>query len=561
MMTSVKMAKLEAPMTNQLHRTNSDARSTTGRRLFRHSPFGIWILILASALFPFLASAELTSVRELLRDHQPAKAAEALNSMLEAKPADPWLVYDTGVAAYAAGDFAKADEIWEQLAGTALPKELMEHVWTQVGNVSYRLVQNSIAKEPDVAVSGLEQSREAYRVALSHNKRNKIAAQNLALVEKELEKIYAQLAQRLVAEAKKESQLERQIEKLQAALDYQQNANALAPKDAPHEQAQKEIEKMLSEKFTTKADKTEQQADKADPNNTWQNQQAREQLENALADFRQAQTYDPQNQPAKEGEQRVQDKLANLLAKEARHEQREAEAQMDNPQRALDHLDTALQDFEQALAMRPEHQDAQQGEKEVKEEMEKIHLDQGDKLQQVAEQQTKNSPERAAGNMLGALEHFEQARDLDPPNKEIQDRIDRVEKELPDLLMALAKREQHDAAQAEPKSPEGAVAHLERAETALDKTEQLEPHNEDAQQMQAQVQNDLARLRAQLAQQAEQQQQQHQGQKPGQEPQDQQALANMVAQAKSLQEQKEMNARHQPPHNYDPSKSPNFKNW
>ena len=90
-----------------------------------------------------------------------------------------------------------------------------------------------MVKEPDLAVSGLEQSREAYRVALSHNKRNKIAAQNLALVEKQLEKIYALLAQRLVAESKKESQLEKQIEKLQAALDYQQNANALAPKDAP----------------------------------------------------------------------------------------------------------------------------------------------------------------------------------------------------------------------------------------------------------------------------------------------------------------------------------------
>ena len=516
---------------------------------------------IALALLALPARAELATARDLLHQRQPAKAVEELNKMLGATPNDPWLIYDSGVAAYAAGDYTKADEIWEQLAGTVLPRELMEHVWTQIGNVSYRLVQETISKEPDLAVSGLEQSREAYRVALSHNKRNKIATQNLALVEKQLEKIYALLAQRLVAESKKESQLEKQIEKLQAALDYQQNANALAPKDAPHEQVQKEIEKMLSEKFTATADKSEQQADKADPSNTWQRQQAREQLETALADFRQAETYDPQNQPAKEGEQRVQNKLADLLAKEGRREQHEAEAQAKfNPQNALDHFDTALQNFEQALAMKADHQDAQQGEREVKEEMEKIHLDEGDKDQRVAEQQAPRSPEQAAGHMLDALEHFEQARELDPPNKAIQDRIDRVEQELPPLLMALAKREQKAAAQAEPKSAENAVAHLEHAETALDKATQLTPHDPEAGEMQAQVQSDLARLRALLAQQAEQQQQQ-QGHKPGEKPGEEQQFANMVANAKSLKEQKEMNARHQPPRNYDPAHSPNLKNW
>jgi hypothetical protein len=504
------------------------------------------------------AAADLRSAQELLRENQPAKAAEALGSLLSVQPDDPWLIYNTGVTAYAAKDFAKADEIWEGLAGKALPRALNEHVWTQIGNVSYRLVQDTIAKEPDLAVTGLEQSREAYRVALSHNKHNQIATENLAVVEKELEKIYALLAQRLVAESKKEPQLEKQIEKLQAALDYQQDANALAPKDAAHEQAEKEIEKMLSEKFTAKADQGEKQADQNNTETSWGNQHAREQLETALADFRQAETFDAQNQPAKEGEQRVQDKLANLLDKEGRREQHEAEAQSD-PERALDRFDSSLQNFEQALALKPEHQDAQQGEHEVKEEMEKIHLDQGDRDQRTAEDQAKHSPDRAAEKMLGALEHFEQARDLDPPNKAIQDRIDRVEQELPAMLMAMSKREQREAAQAEPKSPEGAVAHLERAETALDKTEQLAPENQEAKDMQAQVQSDLARLRALLAQQAEQQEQK--GQQPGKQPQNGQELSQMVSQAKALRDQKEVYMRHSPPHEYDPNYTPNLRNW
>ena len=82
--------------------------------------------------------------------------------------------------------------------------------------------------------------------------------------------------------------------------------------------------------------------------------------------------------------------------------------------------------------------------------------------------------------------------------------------------------------------------------------------------MQHQVQSDLARLRALLAQQAEEQQKQQgqkPGEKPGEKPGNEQEFANMVANAKSLKEQKEINARHQPPRNYDPAHSPNLKNW
>ncbi len=509
------------------------------------------------AAFP--VRAEIIKARELLRDNQPAQAGEALQKALAAKPGDPWLIYDTGIAAYAAKDFAKANDIWEQLAGTDLPDALREHVWTQIGNVSYRLVQDTISKEPDAALSGLEQSREAFRVALSQNKRNEVAAQNLVVVERELERIYALLARRLVEEAKKERDLQKSIDKFQAALEHQQNANALAPKDAEHEKAKQEIEQQLAQKFTEKAEKTEQQADKADTNNEWQRKQAQEQLENALADFRQAQTYEAQKEPAKQGEKRVQEKLANLLTKDGQHEQREAENKENNndPEHALDHFDTAMQDYQQAQAQNPEQAEAKKGEEEVRAEMEKIHLAEGDRAQKAGEEQAQRQPEQAAGKMLGALEHFEEARDLDPQNKAIQDRIDKVQAELPAMLMAMGKQEQRDAAKEEGKSPGAAVAHLERAETALDKAERLAPENQEAQQMQQQVQSDLARLRQQLAAEAQKQQEHPPAPHPGQE----QTLEAMMAQMKATQDQREVNMRHSPPKKYDPAATSPFRNW
>ena len=467
------------------------------------------------------------------------------------------------MAAYAQKDFAKANDIWEQLAGTPLPPDLLAPTWTQIGNVSYRLVQETIASAPDEALSGLEQSREAYRVALSHDKRNQIAVQNLALVEKELEKIQSLLAQRLVEESKKESQVEKAIDKLQAALDHQQSANELAPKDARSRPGRKSRSNKCSPRSSTKrlrkpsnkptkpirtiAGRLSKPASNSKP--PWPTSSRRE-------------TYNSAGSDGKKGRRTARPEKARrtLWPKPAARNSTKPRTKRTTPPSApLDRFDAALQNFEQALALQPNHQDAQQGENEVKKEMEEIHLDQGDQDQKTAEEQAKHSPDQAAGKMLSALEHFEQARDLDPQSKPIQDRIDRVEQELPAMLMAMSKREQQEAAQAEPKSPESAVAHLERAETALDKTEQLAPQNQEAQGMQKQVQADLARLRQQLADQAEKQQQQ-QAQK-GQEPKDQSKFGDMLADAKATQDQKEMNAHHQPPHKYDPSKSASFRNW
>ena len=92
------------------------------------------------------ACADVPFARELLQT-DAAKAAEHLRELLAKDPGDPWLLYDAGVASYAAKDFAKADEAWQQLASTAMPDGLPEQVWTQIGNVSYRLVHPKIEAE------------------------------------------------------------------------------------------------------------------------------------------------------------------------------------------------------------------------------------------------------------------------------------------------------------------------------------------------------------------------------------------------------------------------------
>ena len=514
-------------------------------------------LALIAAASP--ACADVPFARELLQT-DAAKAAEHLRELLAKDPGDPWLLYDAGVASYAAKDFAKADEAWQQLASTAMPDGLPEQVWTQIGNVSYRLVHPKIEAEPDAAVARLEQSREAFRVALAFNKKNQTAAQNLVLVEKELEKIYARLAKQLVADAKKDAgNYDKAIERLQAALTYAQQAQALNPTSPEREAEKKEIEKLLAEALDRKAEMHEKNADRRNPDNQWERQNAQEELQKALENFQQAEAVAPEDKTAKEGEKRVEEKMANLFDKAGRKEQQQArQEKKSDPQDAAEKFEKALENFQEALAHVPEHQDAQAGEKEVKAELEQLHLDQGDRQAQRGEQQMKREPEEAAENLLGALEHFEQAKGMAPKDPQIQPRIDKVEGELAPLLTQLGQQEQKQGEQAEQRnSPENAVAHLEKAETSFDKAQQLAPGNEPAKQGQQQVQAALSRLRQQMAQ-----RNQPPGKpQPGKPQEAKESFESMLAKLKESQKPLEVQARHHAGQRYDEDRNKNLRNW
>ncbi len=505
------------------------------------------------------ACADVPFARELLKKDAGA-AAEHVRELLAKNPGDPWLLYDSAVAAYAAKDFAKADEAWQQLASEALPDGLSEQVWLQIGNVSYRLVQPQLATEPDATVARLEQSREAFRVALGLNKRNKTAAQNLVFVEKELENVYARLAKQLVADAKKEEwNREKAVERLQAALSYAQQAQALNPTSPEREAEKKAIEKLLAESLDRKAEAHEHTADQRRQDNQWERQSAQEELQKALEDFQNAQAVMPEDKTAKDGEKRVQEKLANSFDKAGRKDQQQARQEKKNdPQQATETFEKALESFHEALAHVPEHKDAQAGEKEVKQELEWLHLDQGDKQARRGEEQMKREPEQAAENLLGALDHFEQAKAIAPQDAQIQPRIDKVEAELAPLLTQLGQQEQKQGAQAESRdAAEEAVSHLEKAESNYEKAQQLAPGNEPAKQGQQQVQAALSRLRQQLAKRNA-----PPGKpQPGKPQEARESLESMLAKLKEDMKPMEVQARHHAGQKYDEDRNKNLRNW
>lgn len=508
------------------------------------------------------AEANLREARDLMRRNEPAKAEMVLRELQAQAPSDPWLAYNAGVAAYAAMDFQSADKIWQDLAARTLPIALRDQVWTQIGNVSFRLGEQKESEAPTEALTQWEQSREAYRVAQVARPRDKVVANNLRVVELRLAKLHARLAKQLVHETEKEHSRQKAIEKLEAALDHQRTAQSLAPKDEEIKQDQKKIETTLAEKYSQKAAEEEKRADGALENknaNSWEQKEAEKNLNTALTDFVQAKSLDAANQEAAQGEPRVQEKLARLLAQQAErlHQDGKQEANA-APERAITKFEDALEKFDESLNLKTEQAETKQQQAQTKEDLAQLLEKEGDRMAQQGAQHAEHQPATAAEEKMTALQHYQEAQTLTPENTGLQPKIDALQKGLPELLDALGEREQKQAEQAAPKSTDQAVGHLERAETAYQMALEIAPGNEPAKQNAEKVQNRLAELRALLAQQAAQQAKNAPPtqNKPGP------GFQQMLAEVKSDDKQKQYEqGRRSPTQKYNPEQNRIFKNW
>ena len=538
-----------------------------GCRLLRRRAAS-WAGCLFLVLGALGAAAEptLSEARRLLQEGRHADAARVLRDLSALKPGDPWLTYDIAVAAYAARDYEQADTLWQDLAARMLPAALRDKVWFQIGNVSYRAGEQAETATPEEAVAKWEQSLEAYRIVLAARPRDTKTLHNRVVVEHKLARLHSTMAKQILQQNPKQPKVQ-QIEKMEAALDHQRAAERLAPESAEYKEDVKKTERQLSEAFTERAAQLEKRADavvEKKQASTWERKNAQEQLEKALTDFHEAAQLDPQNAEAPRGEERVQEKLSKLLAQDARQLQREArEEKTWNPDKAIDKFEQALDKFEQALARNEKNDDARKGEEEVKKELEDLQMKRGDQKAEEGREDAPHQQAKAAEEMMDAVNHYQQAEQLNPDNTEAPRKIAELRRIMPPLLEALAKREREEAAKDEPKSPENAVSHLERAEASYEMIQDIKPEDGPSKEGQEQVRQDMARLRQQIAQKAAQQQKKEQQGKSKQEQEkEQKNFQNMLARVKrdDRQQQYEQDRRN-PTQKYNPEASRTLKNW
>jgi hypothetical protein len=435
--------------------------------------------------------------------------------------ATPWDRYNAGVAAYEGKRYGEAEQVWQDLALAPLPRSLRQPVWFQIGNAEFRLGEPLEPSAPEQTADCWRRSCEAYRAVLAMNAHHRPARQNLRLVEHRLARLTQRLGNALRRQAE-ERPLDDALNDLRAATEYLRESQRLDPADPAIRADTDAAERRLQERLVERAQQSENRGDQSVADkNPYGDAQAEQAYRDALADLDEARrprpaepaSEAPSGTPAAAGVERslteahdrVQRKLADLLTRMGQEEQKGGEQEVQyNPDEALARFDAALERYEAAQAVEPNHAAARRGEREVRAAMEQLHLRQGRQNMARGVQAIPQDAPLAARELTAALSHFEATLALNPQNAEADSRAAEVRRLLPDVLARTGEAEQRVGDQAEPQSPSDALGHFQEAQSAFQGALDLAPRHAEARQGLEAVETRLDRLRQRLAAQAAQ---------------------------------------------------------
>ncbi len=442
------------------------------------------------------------------------QAGEAANPTTATSP---WSNYNAAVLAYSRKDYAEALRRWQDLSLQPLPRGLREPVWFQLGNTEFRLGEPLEQEAPEQAVELWRRSCEDYRVVLADQPHATATRHNLELVSSRLARLLHRLGSESFAAAQ-DKPLDPAINLLRTGTDNLNEAVTLAPADPAIRADLAATDQALRERLFERARQAETQADNsARQTNPWADRDAEESYRAALEDLGDARR-EPGNRPSArqpnvapvpptgfeqsiaQAEERVNQKLADLLTRIGQREQKQGLAQAEwNPDQALDRYQAALDHFQAAQQAQPNHEAARRGEREVRTAMEQLHVREGQyALKQGREELAQRNPQ-AAPSLTTAQGHFQAALELNEQNTEARAGADEAQRLLPEALALAGQDEMLAGERAERRSVSDALNRYQQAQSDFEQALALKPGQPQAEQGLREVEPKLARMREQMA--------------------------------------------------------------
>jgi tetratricopeptide (TPR) repeat protein len=429
-----------------------------------------------------------------------------------------WQAYNAGVQAYATGDYTNAFQKWQDLSIAQVPRALRRPVWFQLGNAQFRMGEPLEENSPEETVELWRRSCDAYRTVLLEKPRDAEARHNLDVVLRRL----ARLTHRLGMEAFRASEdkpIDDAIDLLKTSTEHLEEAASLTPEDRQISSDRDKARQALRDRLQERAGTAEQKGDESTRQNSpWADQQAEEQYRAALEDLAEARRPAASSQPEKgaesrpdetdetvaKSEERVQQKLAELLTRRGQREQQMGDQQAkSNTDQALNQYESALADFQAAQEVKPEHAPAQNGEREVRKAMENLHTRAGrEELKRGKDALAQQNP-RAEPALNTALSHFESAMELNEENAEARAGAEEARRLLPEALNLAGKNELNAGDRAEPQSATQALNHYQEAEQDFRQSLELKPGQQPAEKGLREAEGKMARARERAAKEAE----------------------------------------------------------
>ena len=193
------------------------------------------------------------------------QSADGYGRALAHSPNDVKLQYNLGVAAYKSGEFAKAgDAFGRSLHSDRL--DLQENAYYDLGNVLFRVGQETVAKQPEQTTEKWKKSIASYESALKLNPKDQDAIYNRDLVKRKLAALEQQQKQK-DEQRKKEDKSGQQNKQNQAGKQGQkdqQAKNEQGKQDQKDQQAKNERGKQDQQKQQGQQNK---QNEKGQPEN------------------------------------------------------------------------------------------------------------------------------------------------------------------------------------------------------------------------------------------------------------------------------------------------------
>ena len=451
------------------------------------------------------ASPDIAALQARITNGQAVQAVEPLAAALEQDPDNARLLYDHGVASYAAGRFEDALVSFDRVEVTGR-RWLVRKARFQKGNTEYQIGLTARASNLEETIARWRESLRDFTEILKESDEPR-ARENFEFVRRQLLDLLLADARRNQAEARKRGQpAGEKIEKLRNAFERftaaQETDPGNAEAQAGEQSSRDELAASLADEGTRKSMSTRMVQPR--PTEAPIPRPDYKEIGEGVAMLQDAQQLKPEDQAIQGALEQGKQRLADALTFNARVLMAQ-EKQMPWPKEKLAILRMAKELVQKALDEVPGHQPAQETLEAVNKRLAEVMEEQADQLVQ---QTPQGNLEQQAQWLSQALDFYQQASELQPEDQGLPQKAEETQDQLESALSKLADRLMKAPSK---ESLEQQAARLEGAEQALNQLQGLEPSEETSQKAE-QVGEELEGVRQKLSQQGQPMPQPGQGQ-------------------------------------------------
>lgn len=431
--------------------------------------------------FQRVSSAEPLDFSVLQRsvtNGQAASVLQKLSAALEHYPDNARLLYDQGVAAYAAGQYEESLLAFDRAEAIGGGSRVSRKARFQKGNAEFRLGEATQKNNLEETIARWRESMRQFASLIRESDDSHPKA-NFEFVRSQLLSLLLTDARRnLEAAQRPDASLNQKLEKLRNAFERYTAAREADPQSVEAQSGEENTRNQLADALMKEGTRKTQTTRLVPPrsNEAPIPRPDFKEIQDGLAMLEDAAQLKPNDKVIEGAVQQGKERLADALTFNARILLSQ-EIQMPWPKEKLAVLRMAKEQVEKALDKVPDHKPAKETLEAVNRRLAKVMEDQADNLSSASENE---SLEQKTQMLSQSLDFYQQAAELQPDQQQLKKKAEKTQDKLEEALSELADRLMQ---QPKNESLEQEAARLEGAEQTLNQLQGLEPSEETSKKL------------------------------------------------------------------------------